>query len=241
MFRSHDILLFAKRYSYPMPVTSIVDASDLNSLSGEKTLCNNPAFTGSLSFSIRTQLLPDLKIPIHYSINSKLFHSAPFSIYYECRLRMDFDAAPPLTTDEGPTTRDPHSPSLPLSPPHTCPANTPPDPSLLTPPTLRTYSSTCARWPTGTKSNESPATAPRLDPRRPTNMIKHRQPRQVKPPLRPVPPSFGKLHELDPVAVGVRKIAGDTPRRDHRQRVDDPGAVLRQPPVDGLDIIHLDG
>ena len=72
-------------------------------------------------------------------------------------------------------------------------------------------------------------------------MIEHRQPRQGKPPLRPVPPSFGKLHELDPVAVGVRKIAGDTPRRDHRRRVDDPGAVLRQPPVDGLDIIHLDG
>ena len=72
-------------------------------------------------------------------------------------------------------------------------------------------------------------------------MIEHRQPRQGKPPLRPVPPSFGKLHELDPVAVGVRKIAGDTPRRDHRRRVVDPGAVLRQPPVDGLDIIHLDG
>lgn len=72
-------------------------------------------------------------------------------------------------------------------------------------------------------------------------MIEHQQPRQGKPPLRPVPPSFGKLHELDPVAVGVRKIAGDTPRRDHRRRVDDPGAVLRQPPVDGLDIIHLDG
>ena len=152
MFRSHDILLFAKRYSYPMPVTSIVDASDLNSLSGEKTLCNNPAFTGSLSFSIRTQLLPDLKIPIHYSTNAKSISFKAPGIYYECRLRTDFDAAPPLTTDEGPTTRDPHSPSLPLSPPHTCPANTLPDLSLLTPPTLRTYSSTCGRWPTGTKS-----------------------------------------------------------------------------------------
>ena len=84
MFRSQDILLFAKRYSYPMPVTSIVDASDLNSLSGEKTLCNNPVFTGSLSFSIRTQLLPDLKIrstiPLMPTINANYFIQGPWYI-----------------------------------------------------------------------------------------------------------------------------------------------------------------
>ena len=60
-------------------------------------------------------------------------------------------------------------------------------------------------------------------------MIEHRQPRQGKPPLRPVPPSFGKLHELDPVAVGVRKIAGDTPGA-----ITAGGLMIRAPFSDSL-------